>query len=228
MSAPRPYYSDEFVTLYHGDCVEIIPQINADVLITDPPYGIGLGVEKDFRGGQHGLAKTAYAGSGDTYEAFVSEVVPRLALSLAKVKRAAVFTGPHIQEQTKATAIGGIYCPAGAGRHEWGFKTFLPVLFYGTAPELNKGARPNVIQSSATAEKNGHPCPKPLPWMSWLVGLASLPHEIILDPFAGSGTTLVAAKRMNRRAIGIERVQRYCDTAASRLAQSVLDFGGAA
>lgn len=222
---PKPYYADEWVTLYHADSREILPLLLADyVLITDPPYGVALGVDKDMRGGQHGLGKGAYHGFGDSYEEWCASVLPIISHAVKRAKRAAVFTGPHLQEQPKATAIGGIYCPAGAGRHSWGFKTLLPVLFYGTAPNLNLGARPNTLQSSATSDDNGHPCPKPLEWMTWLVGLATESTDVVLDPFAGSGTTLRAAKDMNRRAIGIEINEGYCEIAARRMAQSVFAF----
>jgi site-specific DNA-methyltransferase (adenine-specific) len=220
-----PYYQDDAVTIYHGDCRYL--DLFADALITDPPYGVNLGgpdVGRSGRDGRHGLDKAAYSSYEDTYENYVTTVVPTIASALGRVKRGAVFSGPHLQELPKATAIGGVYCPAGSGRHAWGFKTFLPVLLYGTDPTLQHGARPNVIQSTATAEPNGHPCPKPLQWMRWLVGLVSLPGETVLDPFAGSGTTLRAAKDLGRKAIGIEIEERYCEIAVRRLGQEVL-FG---
>jgi DNA modification methylase len=220
----EPYYQDDLVTLYHGDCREILPVLTADVLITDPPYGVGLGTDKDMRGGSHGLAKQPYGSYEDTYGNYLEVIVPVITQSLAMTTRGAVFIGPHLQELPKADAIGGIYCPAGAGRTSWGFKTFLPVMFYGTAPMLHKGARPNVIRSSAVAEKNGHPCPKPLAWMRWLVDLASHPGETIVDPFAGSGTTLRAAADLGRNAIGVELEERYCELAARRLSQMVLAY----
>jgi site-specific DNA-methyltransferase (adenine-specific) len=98
------------------------------------------------------------------------------------------------------------------------------VLFYGTAPDLNLGAKPNTLQSSDTAERNGHPCPKPLSWMKWLVVLASSDKEVICDPFMGSGTTLRAAKDLGCSAIGIEIEERYCEMAAKRLQQEVIEF----
>jgi hypothetical protein len=137
-----------------------------------------------------------------------------------------VFTGPHIQEQQKANAIGGIYCPCGTGRHAWGFKTFLPVLFYGTAPDLHKGAKPNTIKSTAPAEKNGHPCPKPLAWMKWLISLTTKPDDIVIDPFMGSGTTGVAAMQLGRKFIGIEQSSEYFDIAAKRIADASRAFSG--
>ena len=223
----EPYYRDDLATLYHGDARDILPKLAADVLITDPPYGVGLGVRKDTRGasvraGRHGLAKQAYNEYDDTYENYVESVCPIIRTALGLVRRGAVFTGPHMQELPKAAAVGGVYCTVAGGRHSWGFKAFLPVLFYGTDPRLHHGARPNVIRSNATAEKNGHPCPKPLPWMRWLVDLASLPGETVLDTFAGSGTTLRAAKELGRPSIGIEMDERYCEIAARELSQDVL------
>lgn len=222
-----PYYQDDLVTLYCADAAHLLRKIEADVMVTDPPYGVRLGQTGKTYSPRHGLSKAGYANYEDTYENFIGTVVPILEAALGQVKRAAVFTGPHIQEQPKATAIGGVYSPAGAGRHPWGFKTFLPVLFYGTAPNLHRGARPNVIRSTVSGQPNGHPCPKPVEWMRWLIDIASEPHDVILDPFAGSGTTLRAAKDLGRRAIGIEIDPAYCEIAVRELAQDVLDFGAA-
>lgn len=220
----KPYYEHAGVTIYHGDCREVLPLIQADVLVTDPPYGVNLGDGDDRPG--HGLAMAGYASYRDTYEAFCSEVVPALNAALDACKRGAVWTGPHIHEQRKPDAIGGVFCPSATGRHGWGFKSFLPVLFYGTAPGLQKGSKATAIQSTEVAERKGnpHPVPKPLGWMRWLVSLAVEQGESIIDPFMGSGTTLVAAKELGRRAIGIEIEERYCEVAAKRLSQEVL-FG---
>jgi site-specific DNA-methyltransferase (adenine-specific) len=73
-------------------------------------------------------------------------------------------------------------------------------------------------------EDNGHPCPKPLRVMSWIVERTTRPSDVILDPFMGSGTTLRAAKDSGRSAIGIEIEERYCEMAVERLGQGVLNF----
>ena len=112
---------------------------------------------------------------------------------------------------------------AGAvGRNRWGWSNLIHCLLYGTAPGLEKGAKPTAIAKTATAEKNGHPTVKPLPWISWAVGLGSRATDTILDPFMGSGTTLRAAKDLGRKAIGVELEEKYCEIAARRLSQEVL------
>lgn len=195
------------VTIWQGDCLELmkrIPEGTIDAVITDPPYGLDLGIANDKRQDSRHLGRKSYAAYDDTYENFVGLVVPRINAALAIAKRGAVFSGPHLQEQAKASAIGGIWHPSAIGRTSWGFKNFLPVLFYGTAPDLHNGHHPIVMQSTAVSEKNGHPCPKPLSWMIWLVERVTLPGEMVLDPFAGSGTTLVACLKTGRRCIGME------------------------
>jgi site-specific DNA-methyltransferase (adenine-specific) len=232
-----PYYDDQRngITIYCGDCREVVPTIRADALVTDPPYGVGLGTGKTIEprratSSGHGLYRGSYLSFVDTYENFVAEVVPRLNLALDSTKRAAVWTGPHIHEQRKPSVIGGVYCPAGQGRHSCGFKTFLPVLYYGVCPHVSTGCRtPNTIQSSLLPDPSAkdHPCPKPTRWMSWLISLTCISEDVVLDPFMGSGTTLVAAKELGRRAIGIEIEERYCEIAAKRLSQETL-FGASA
>jgi DNA modification methylase len=220
-----PYYDHAGITIYHGDCREILPTLSMDVMITDPPYGIRLAATSG--SSCHSLTRlSGYASFDDSYDSFVGIVVPALNAALGIVKRAAVFTGPHIHEQQKPAAIGGIYCPAACGRTCWGFRNFLPVLFYGIAPDLRNGCRHTVILSTEVADRvgNNHPVPKPIGWMRWLITLASLPGEVVLDPFMGSGTTLRAAKDLNRRAIGIEIEERYCELAVKRLRQEVFAF----
>jgi site-specific DNA-methyltransferase (adenine-specific) len=207
-----PYYADDLVTIYHGDCREW--QGSADVLITDPPYGV------DFIGKatKHTAADGGYTTDDDA--AIGPEVISGL---LPLVKRAAVFPGiRQMFRYPEPWDVGCVYCPSGAGRGRWGWTMFNPVLFYGKRP--TNGSYPASITSFATADDlaDGHPCPKPMRWMTWLVGLASLPGETVLDPFAGSGTTLMAAKDLGRHAIGIEIEERYCEIAATRCSQEVL------
>jgi hypothetical protein len=124
-----------------------MPTESADVLITDPPYGVNLGNGDERHG--HGLAMSAYASYEDTYENFCITIVPAINTALDMCARGVVWTGPHIHEQRKPDAIGGVFCPAAQGRHQWGFKSFLPVLFYGKAPSLHLGSKPTAILSQS-------------------------------------------------------------------------------
>jgi site-specific DNA-methyltransferase (adenine-specific) len=80
----------------------------------------------------------------------------------------------------------------------------------------------------ASREPGGHPAPFPLELARRCIRLSTWPGEVVLDPFAGTGTTLLAARQLGRRAIGVERSESYCAQAVDRLAQGALCFGGAA
>jgi hypothetical protein len=135
-----------------------------------------------------------------------------------------VFTGPHIHEQRKPDAVGGVYCPAATGRHCWGFKSFLPVLFYGKAPDLHLGSKATAITSTEVVERavvGTHPVPKPVGWMLWLVELATRYGETVCDPFMGSGTTGVACVDSGRNFVGIELDPVYFDRSRRRIGEAI-------
>jgi site-specific DNA-methyltransferase (adenine-specific) len=208
-------------TMYMGDSRDVVPTIAGPyVLVTDPPYGVNLGdhlAAKDRRRNRV-LVKDAYNGFADTLENLRTSVVPCVEAALTVADRGAVFcAGTRIREFPEPSAVGGVYLPAGCGRSSWGFTNFAHVLFYGKAPDLEKGARPTGISSTETAESNGHPVPKPVGWMLWLVTLTSRVGDVVLDPFAGSATTGIAAMRAGRRFVGIERDPEYFRIACDRL-----------
>jgi DNA modification methylase len=216
----RPYWvsPDQRISVYHADCLAVLPSLTLDraVMVTDPPYGLALGTANNHMQDAWHLAKAGYAHYADTYDQFVRGIVPRLNAYLDHVRVAAVFTGPHQHEQRKPTSIGGIHHPSAVGRTPWGSKNFLPILFYGNPPGAGQH-RPTVITSTAVAAPSRHPCPKPLAWMDWLIALASVPDDLIIDPFMGSGMTGIACIRQGRRFIGIDTDQEYCTLAVDGL-----------
>ncbi len=227
-----PYYQDDLVTIWHGDARDWTER--ADVLITDPPYGVGLVTKtSDYRqseafdAGESLRATVLYQDDADHVRALITEVIPRL---LAVVDRALIFPGTRLMfAYPEPSGIGAVFMPNGAGRSPWGFQTTHPILYYGKDPFLadGKGSRPNGFRDEQpNRETFDHPCPKPISWMRWAVARASREGETVLDPFAGSGTTLVAAKALGRRSIGIEIEERYCEIAARRCAQEVLGLVG--
>lgn len=226
----KPYYQHAGITIYHGDSREVLPSVEFDVLVTDPPYGLNLGSHAGAI--DHGagyLGKAAYASYEDSDENLKTVVVPVVSAALERAKRGAVFcAGGKIGAFPEPRCVGSIYMPNAVGRNSWGFQNTMFILLYGPGASVHTGSKATTLVSTDSAEKNGHPCPKPIRWMLWLLGLASRDEDVILDPFMGSGTTLVAAKDLGRKAIGIEIEERYCEIAAKRLSQEVLPLGGAA
>ena len=224
-----PYYADDGVTIYCGDAREIAPLIEADVLITDPPYGIGLRAKRrsGSSAGRH-LSPLRFAVSTtyrDDHEYVQGLIQTTISPLIARLDRALIFPGPQMLfAYPPPTAIGCAYTPGAAGRSSWGFQMGQPILYYGKDPYL--ATRPNGFSDGTSwPDECGHPCPKPLKWMRWSVERSSRFGETILDPFAGSGTTLVAARERGRRVVGIEIEERYCEIAVRRLAQGVLKVG---
>ena len=221
----KPYYESDGIVIWNADCREVLPMLGRfDMLMTDPPYGLNLGIDNNQSKDSSHLCKQGYASYDDSFENFISIIVPILNMCLDSCDCAAVFTGPNIHEQRKPNSIGGVWCPSAVGRTSWGSKNFLPVLLYGNPPNAGQH-KPTVIKSTKIAEKNGHPCPKPISWILWLLSLGCKAGGTILDPFAGSGTTGKAAKELNMQCTMIEIEEKYCEIAAKRLAQSVFDFG---
>jgi site-specific DNA-methyltransferase (adenine-specific) len=208
-------------TLYRADCLDVLPTLGkVDAVITDPPYGVNLGkhdaaTEKR----PQFLAKQAYASYDDTPENFAAIVAPAVRTALERAERGLVFAaGSMLWELPRANAVGAVYLPAACGRNPWGFASVAHFALYGIAPNLEMGAKHTAFRSTKAAEKNGHPCPKPVEWMEWCVNLASRKGHTVLDPFMGSGTTGVAALRMGCNFIGIEIEPKYYAIAKRRIA----------
>ena len=207
----EPYYQDSAVTIYHGDCREILPELpKVDLVLTDPPYGVGV----------------PYESFDDTTENVRMLIQSTIAPLRNIADRVALSCGQdNIWEYPQSDWILCWINKAGAHQNRWGFSCWTPILVYGKDPfrKIGKGARPDIIEHQETSEKNGHPCPKPIRfWTKLMVRCQPENTGIILDPFMGSGTTLRAAKDLGRKAIGIEIEEKYCEIAARRMAQEVL------
>jgi site-specific DNA-methyltransferase (adenine-specific) len=239
----EPYYSDDAVTLYLGDCREFLPTLadqSVDCVITDPPYsarthegtrsnsdrakvhgnrvlsgsfGFDSITESDLRDVMATLGRVArrwVVATVDYRHAFALDQEPPEGL---RVLRVGVWVKPNPMPQISGDRPG----------QGWESIAFLHRV--GVKPAWNGGGRAGVW-TSRVAQNEGHPTAKPLSMVSDWVRLFSNPGDTILDPFAGSGTTLRAAKNEGRKAIGVELDERYCEVIAKRLAQDVL-FGEA-
>lgn len=209
------YYQDQFVTLYHGDSRDHTEWLTADVLLTDPPYGVAY---------NSGFASDTMArsiqGDADTsirdwaLEAWGTK--PALVFGSWKPPRPASTHTRLIWDTKGALGMGDLSVPWKPSDQE------IYVIGKGF-----KGNRDSNVLSCAPVQsmaKNGrlHPHQKPIALLERL--LDKCPPGVVADPFAGSGSTLVAASNMGRMAIGVEVEERYCEMLAGRLAQGALDF----
>ncbi|MDA8440098.1 MAG: site-specific DNA-methyltransferase [Propionibacterium sp.] len=228
---PSVYYSDDSVTLWHGDCRQVTAWLDADVLVTDPPYGrswrSGSGMTNSEGRGRGSKPHGGIVGDDDTTSRDE-------ALALWGDRLAVVFGDPLIDRPAR-TVQALVYAKpldAGVKGARAGFRRDVEMVWLVGPWPVQVGGRSSVIRTNGlvagprgVATRYGHPHAKPVDVMELLV---DIDPGVIADPFAGSGSTLVAAKRQGRRAIGVEIDERYCEVIAKRLSQGILDFAGGA
>ncbi len=212
MTLPAPYYHDPDagMTIYCADCRDILPHLEpVDLVLTDPPYGLGITGRV---GGEKVAAVTDY-GDFNTWDTKPIEDSLRL-LVMSK--------GEYI------IWFGGNYYPMPASKCwlVWDKRNtgnFADCELAWT--NINKPVRikRHLWNGMIRKDHEGrfHPTQKPLEVITWAI-CQSPSADTILDPFMGSGTTLVAAKQLGRKAVGIEIEERYCEIAVERLKQGVL------
>jgi DNA modification methylase len=217
-----PYYTDDLVTLYLGDCREVTDWLSADVLVTDPPYGMAY--ESNFNRDKRNV-KIGRPVAGDQTTALRDEIIrewaggPALVFGRWNCPRPAGVRHRLIWDKGNTVGMGDLSMPWGPTDEE------VYVLGSGfVGPRESNVLRVQMLMSG-DHRRPDHPTPKPVPLMERLIEKCR--PGTIADPFAGSGSTLVAAKNLGRKAIGVELEERYCEIAARRLAQDVLDFEGA-
>jgi len=234
-----PYYERDGIVLFNADCREVLPTLAAvDHVITDPPYSRDLYLK--FRTNGH-AAKARRAGGFETYLALANEdigaiedLLPFVAPEIIRLARRWMIAfhdaehGQHLWRE----AFGPLFVRSGVwiklnpmpqisgDRPGVGYE-MATIAHADGRKRWNGGGRAAVWThsglNSRDNERPDHPCPKPLPLMRELVELFTDPGETILDPFAGSGTTGVAAYQLGRKAILVELAERWCEVAAKRL-----------
>jgi hypothetical protein len=212
MSLPKPYYDKDGITIYHADCREILPFVEADLVLTDPPYNVGMQYKSHYD-------------RRDDYRDWCAEwfhLCPRPLVMTPGTVNLFMWHGIEPPTWVCAWLKPNQASPSRIG----GFNVWEPILVYGKLPgRVGHDAWRDIIPTSDRCKEFDHPCPKD--FKAWLGILHRFGKgcDSILDPFMGSGTTLVAAKQLGRKCVGIELEEKYCEIAVQRLAQDILPFG---
>lgn len=238
-----PYYSDDFATIYHGRWENVLPSLDpVDLVLTSPPYNLtgdghdasgtyfvslehGYGEHNDamphdqYVEWQHSLLRACWSVLSDDGAIFYNHK-PRVRGNACLLPLELVPPELSVRQVVVWDRGSGFnrqftyFVPA----HEW-------VLLIARESFRLTTRSVDDVWRIPFETNSPHPAPFPLRLATRAIG--STAAQTVLDPFMGSGTTLRAAKDLNRKAIGIEREERWCEHAAKRLAQEVLDFGAA-
>lgn len=210
----KPYYEHAGITIYHGDCREVLHGlIGYDTVITDPVWpnaAVELAGKEDPLGLFQEAVEWLFCKRLAVHLGCDSD--PRFLLSVAERWR---FFRVVWLEMAR---------PHYKGRLMYGSDV---AYLFGEPPLSRAGFHVvpgKFLDSDSSGRQSEHPCPRKLNHVGWLISKWSEPKDVILDPFCGSGTTLIAAKNHGRLGIGIEIEEKYCEIAAKRLSQEVLEF----
>lgn len=213
-----PFYDDgKGIQIFCGDCRDVLPTLPpCDLLLTDPPYGIGLA---NHAAGKE-RADMDWTIHGDLSQSLGVEVLssvegPTIAFASPRMP----WPGEWRQHLvwSKGEHVGGGGDPGKCWKQDW------ELIQVRQTPDLKGNRDSSVLWFPAVKDDyRFHPSPKPIGLMKYLISKTN--PQTIIDPFMGSGSTLLAAKLLGRRCIGIEIEKRYCEIAVQRLRQGVLEF----
>jgi DNA modification methylase len=222
MISMKPYYDFGGITIYHGDCREVLPSIERCALtLTDPPYeleaaGGGIGAKRKYLSDIKG-----HIDAGFDIE-MLSEFENWMCFcGKGQLKELLAATGDRVwalvtwNKPNPTPLCAGNYLPD----TEYIVHAYRSGRLFGDYKDKSR-----FIVYPAQQNNFDHPTVKPLAVLIKMLNLGSLPGETVLDPYCGSGSTLVAARDIGRKAIGIEIEERYAEIAARRLEQEVFAF----
>ncbi len=218
----KPYYEHGGITIYHGDCGEVLPNLpRSELCLTDPPYGLNIASAGKI-GASNGKSSARDYGSSDW------DILPLSSQQWALIKQYSdnqiVFGFNNFIDSgftsTRCVLVWDKKCQNG-----WRDNFSDCELAWTSLREPPRVFRYLWMGACRGAELDAkyHPTQKPVALMAWCLSLCPTANTVI-DPFMGSGTTLVASKDSGRLAIGIEREEKYCEIAAKRLSQEVFQF----
>jgi site-specific DNA-methyltransferase (adenine-specific) len=216
MSLPKPYYDCDGITIYHADCREILPHLpRVDLVLTDIPFNVDLNyasyndklTDEEYRS----LCFDWFKSFKNVSNSFiVKSPTKTMPVVLPVFNEVLGYVWTVIQHSPNATTHG-----------PFNLSLYTQYLVGGAILK-----RPNCdyFVNTKQSEKTIHPASMPIYPIKRLLDWFSKEDNSVVDPFMGSGTTLVAAKQLGRKAIGIEIEEKYCEIAVKRLGQGVLNI----
>lgn len=216
----RAYYQDDWVTLFHARCEAVLPMLPIpDLVIADPPYGMGQAAQKRTRRAKHDQWKDgewrSMQGDNEPFDPSHLLHYPRLVL----------FGANHYADRLPASRSWLVWDKRdGVAPDDNADAELIWTNIDGVVRMYRQCWRGFARRGVEQAQKHLHPTQKPVALMKWIIERYTKPGDLIIDPYAGSGPVLVAAKELGRRAIGCEIELQYCQTAAARLYQDVFDL----
>lgn len=235
----RPYYQDDWVTLYHGDCLDVLADLEApvDAVLTDPPYASGSRTEATKSSSGAMLRAGRFSERPIDLDQMTTTGFVWLLRAVAVRCRDLLPDGgsflSFIDWRQWPNLVGAIETAnlRVQGMVAWdkghfglgnGFRSQHELILHASkgVPVIRDKGCGNVLRVRSEKPVD-HPSPKPVELLDRLLAVVSGPGDLVLDPFAGSGSTLVAARAAGRRCIGIESVEAYCEVTAARLGGSI-------
>ena len=197
------YYRTELGVLYHGDCLNIVPHLEpVDLVLTDPPYGLDKKLSEG--AGKHKNAKFRKLYEGETWDKKIDQ---RHFLAIFKISKNQIIFGANYYSMPPTR---GIIC--------WDKKQFMPTFSRWEYAWSSFDQPAKMYEIKNGRDPRVHPTQKPI-----ALGVQILTEHggTVLDTFAGAGSFLIACERLNRRWIGIEIEEKYCEIAAKRIEKEV-------
>lgn len=221
----KPYYEEENITIYNDDCLEVmkdIPDKSIDLVLTDPPYGIGENNDHNLSRGK--LAKCKDYGFYDWDKTKISQ---DYFIEIKRISKNQIIFGGNYYGSILGDTNCYVVWDKDNGNNDFA-DCELAWTSFSSAVRKFKYRWNGMLQGNMkNKETRQHPTQKPLPLMNWILNEYSNTGDLIIDPFLGSGTTARACKDLGRKCIGIEISQKYCDIAVKRLGQEVFNFAEA-
>jgi site-specific DNA-methyltransferase (adenine-specific) len=220
-------YDNHGITLWHGDCLEILPQgnpDNVDLLLTDPPYGVNEKTNRKENGRGNMAASYDFApvfGDDKHFDPAHLLVFKRIVLFGANYYASRLPESPSWIVWDKLNGMTSEKREIGVSDNA---DLELAWTNLGGPARIIPHRWMGMIKESERRERRVHPTQKPIELMKKIIEWRTEPGDLILDPYAGSGSTLIAALQSGRRAVGIEYERAYCDVIVERLDKAAADL----